>query len=85
MSVKKELRGGIAWYNKKDQLHRLDGPAVEYTDGSKVWYVEHKLHRLDGPAAEYASGDKYWFYEDELIECNSQEEFERLIKLKAFW
>lgn len=24
------------------QLHRLDGPAVEYADGSKEWYINHK-------------------------------------------
>ena len=30
----------IHWYNDKGQLHRLDGPAVEYADGFKEWYVE---------------------------------------------
>jgi hypothetical protein len=29
----------IYWSNDKDQLHRLDGPAIEYTDGHKAWYV----------------------------------------------
>ena len=51
----------IRWYNDKDQLHRLDGPAVDRADGTKVWYVNGKLHRLDGPAFEYADGTKVWY------------------------
>jgi len=41
--------------------HRLDGPAVEYTDAYKAWYVDGQLHRLDGPAFESADGRKYWY------------------------
>jgi len=40
----------IRWFNDKDQLHRLDGPALECADGTKAWWVKDKLHRLDGPA-----------------------------------
>ena len=25
--------------NSQGQLHRLDGPAVEYPDGTKSWYI----------------------------------------------
>ena len=49
------------WYNQDDQLHRLDGPACEYSDGSKYWFQNDQLHRLDGPASEYPDGSKYWF------------------------
>ena len=56
----------IRWYNDKEKLHRLDGPAVEWAGGSKAWYVEDKLHRLDGPAIEDAYGDKLWWVEDKL-------------------
>jgi len=43
-------------------IHRLDGrPAVQYADGSKMWYVDGQLHRLDGPAFEAANGCKYWY------------------------
>jgi hypothetical protein len=42
-------------------LHRLGGPAVEFEDGSKVWYANGKLHRPDGPAVEYPDGSKFWF------------------------
>ncbi len=27
------------WYNEADQLHRLDGPAIEHVDGHKEWYL----------------------------------------------
>jgi hypothetical protein len=48
-------------------FHRTDGPAVEWDDGSKIWYVDGKLHRLDGPACEYADGDKEWFFDGKLL------------------
>jgi hypothetical protein len=48
------------WYNDKEKLHRLDGPAIEYADGDKVWYVDGKLHRLDGPAIEDAGYKSWW-------------------------
>ena len=31
--------GDIYWRNQEGQLHREDGPAVEYADGSKEWWV----------------------------------------------
>jgi hypothetical protein len=51
----------IRWYNDKGKFHRLDGPAIEYANGAKVWYVNGKQHRLDGPAIEYVDGHKSWF------------------------
>ena len=45
----------------KTILHRLDGPAIEFTNGGKTWYVNGKLHRLDGPAVEWTNGYKAWF------------------------
>ena len=41
-------------------LHREDGPAIEYADGGKEWYLNGKLHREDGPAVELADGSKVW-------------------------
>ena len=67
------------------QYHREDGPAIEYKDGTKFWYFHAKLHRLDGPAYESPSGYKEWWYYNKYIECSSQEEFERLVKLKSLW
>jgi hypothetical protein len=50
--------------NKQGQLHRTDGPAIEYEDGSKEWWVDGKRHREDGPACEYDDGTKQWYLND---------------------
>ena len=49
------------WYNENNLLHRTDGPAMEYADGSKHWYLNNQLHRTDGPAIESADGTKDWY------------------------
>ena len=47
--------------NKMTNLHRSDGPAVEWVNGDKYWWVNGKLHRTDGPAIEFSNGDKWWY------------------------
>ena len=47
-------------------LHREDGPASEYSDGTKEWWVKDQLHREDGPASEYSDGTKQWWVKDQL-------------------
>jgi hypothetical protein len=42
-------------------------------------------HRLDGPAIVWNDGGKDWYYLGKKIDCSSQEEFERFLKLKAYW
>ena len=73
--------GEKCWY-LNDKLHREDGPAIEYED-RKVWYLYGKCHRIDGPAVEYTDGKKYWSLNGKRID--TQEEFDRLLRLKAFW
>jgi len=103
-----DRNGTKRWFNQKDQLHREDGPAVEYADGTKRWFQQGKFHRDDGPSIEYNNGDKFWYQHDQLhredgpaveytngyqewwikgeqLKFSSQEEFERYMKLKAFW
>ena len=48
------------WRNAQGQFHRLDGPAREWADGTKIWYQNGQLHRLNGPASEWADGSKEW-------------------------
>ena len=72
------------WY-RDGKLHREDGPAIEYVNGTKLWYRDGKCHREDGPAIEWANGDKYWYLKGTEIKCKSNEEFLRLLKMKAFW
>ena len=45
------------WYFN-GELHREDGPAVEWANGFKAWYRNGELHREDGPAAEWPNGSK---------------------------
>ena len=54
------FNGDKCWY-KEGELHREDGPAIEYFNGSKCWYKDGKYHRLDGPAIEHVNGDKCWY------------------------
>jgi hypothetical protein len=59
--MKKTNIFGDTYYNNKGELHRDDGPAIEYANGYKEWYKNGKLHRDDGPAVEYVNGDKEWW------------------------
>ena len=62
-------------------VHRVDGPAIEYADGSEAWYLNNQLHRVGGPAITLSltsnkpfytmeialhAGDKAWYQNDEL-------------------
>jgi (2Fe-2S) ferredoxin len=42
-------------------LHRGDGPAVVYPDGTQHWYRNGALHRGDGPAIILPHGTKSWY------------------------
>ena len=54
--------GTKRWYNDKDQLHRLNGPAIEVANGNKYWYQNGQRHRDNGlPAIERSNGDKEWY------------------------
>ena len=59
--------GNIRWYKwDTNQLHREDGPAVEWVDGGKEWYLNGKSHRENGPAIKYVNGSKYWYLNGQL-------------------
>src|ERR1035437_159063 len=103
--------GSELWY-KDGFLHREDGPAISSVDGSKEWFLNGRRHREGGPAlirnsyeGWYHSGELHrldcpatqwrdksgtmrdnnlWYYNGNQIECKTQQEFERLIKLIAF-
>src|SRR3990167_8892773 len=53
--------GTIIWRNLDGQLHRRDGPAIEWANGDKEWWLNDQHHREDGPAVERANGDKEWW------------------------
>ena len=67
------------WYNESNQLHREDGPAIKYANGSKFYFINGKLHREDGPAVKYEigssgyeNGDKLYYINGKLL---TEEEF----------
>jgi hypothetical protein len=73
------------YYDENGYLHREDGPAVIFSDGEQAWFYHGKRHREDGPAIEFPNGIKFWYYNGKEMECSSQKEFDRIIKVKAFW
>ena len=62
-------------FNNPDRLHREDGPAIEYENGTKEWYVNGQRHREDGPAVEGANGSKEWWVNGQQL---TEEEFNNL-------
>ncbi len=67
--------------NSKLQLHRLDGPSLEFNDGTKWWCKDGKNHREDGPAMEHCSGIKwYWLNGKQYLES----EYCKIIKFRGF-
>lgn len=67
----------IDYYNDSGDLHRDNGPAIEYDEGYKSWFLNGKRHRLDGPAVEGIEEKEnlYWingaFYEKDAFEKQS--------------
>ena len=57
--------GTKEWKNYKRELHREDGPAVEYVDGDKCWYQHSQPHRIDGPAIDWQDL-KEWYIDGKL-------------------
>jgi hypothetical protein len=61
ISKKVDEHGTIRYRNELGQLHREDGPAVEFKEGTKGWLINGKYHREDGPAVEFKEGTKSWY------------------------
>jgi hypothetical protein len=61
-----------------------DGFTIDI-NGNKYWRLNDQWHREDGPAVDHFSGYQAWYYHGTRVQCNSQEEFVRMLKLKAFW
>ena len=58
-------------YGKK---HRVDGPAIEWPNGSREWWVEGKRHRTDGPAVVGADGYHEWWVDGKFIKSERAKE-----------
>ena len=55
--------GKTHWYKdaKCDILHRIDGAAIEWANGSKEWYQNGQRHCTVGPAIDNANGFRAWY------------------------
>lgn len=72
------------WVDKQGNIRKEQSISLCTT----IYYDENGLnHRLNGPAKEY--GDKryadQWWYHGTKIPVDSQKDFEKYLKLKAFW
>jgi hypothetical protein len=59
-SIKKEYPNGIEYQNEQGKTHRTDGPAIEWNNGDRSWWINGERHREDGPAVEFSDGEKWW-------------------------
>lgn len=59
--------GDRMWYQYASaRPHRDDGPAAEFADGTKIWYVLGEKHREDGPAVEFATGPRHYYWRGQM-------------------
>ncbi len=46
-SIKKEYKDRIVYFNEDGLFHREDGPAVEYNNKTKEWYLNGLFYRTE--------------------------------------
>ena len=63
MKIETDNQGNKYFKNDKGQLHRTDGPAVEYADGYKQWWI----CRIKLPEKEFDYWSKDWNEEKEIM------------------
>ena len=67
--------GSRRYYNSAGQLHRMEGPAVEW-EGGRRWYQNGQLHRTDGPAIISKTGVPSFWLNGEYMTPN---EYDRAV------
>ena len=74
---------GVLYFKDKGCtiIHREDGPAMEWDNGTKEWFINGLYHRMNGPAVEYSGGSKEWYLNGEQY---SEEEYKRIVKMINF-
>jgi hypothetical protein len=74
--------GTKKWKLPNGYLHREGEPAIEYTNGTRIWYLAGHIHREDGLAIVWHDGAESWYLND--VEYTEQEyKYEmRSVKLK---
>lgn len=59
LKIRIDNNGTKYYFNSKNELHRLGGPALEYFSGHLYWFKNHKSHRIGGPATILTYADYY--------------------------
>jgi hypothetical protein len=55
-----QLSAGTIYYTENDSLHRKDGPAIVWENGSQEWFINGVRHRTNGPAYTYTDRYQGW-------------------------
>lgn len=54
----------VEFRDGEDRLHRLDGPASEWSNGTLQWRLNGNLHRENGPAIVFIDGSEQWYLDN---------------------
>jgi len=87
---KVDLLGIFYCIRGTDVLHREDGPASEWNNGTREWYKEGEPHREDGPAIIYEDGSVAWYLnglyysKEEWFVALSEEKKEAMLYSECF-
>lgn len=65
-------------------FHREDGPAAEWSDGTKFWYQNGELHRENEPAVEWDDIGREW-YQNGMLHRENGPAVERPDGDKEWW
>lgn len=94
------LKGMVAGSNPAGRAIKMSSHYTVVEDGIKydvesdgvnsiwfytIYHLNGEISRLKGPAVMRPKDDNEWWLNGKRINCSSQEEFERLIKMKVFW
>lgn len=85
--VHEDLEDTKKWYFNGN-LHRQDGPAVEYKNGITEWYQHGLLHReCDLPAIDLLNGYGEWYIKGKRHRDNGPAVFYHLehVEVKEWW
>ena len=63
--------GNKVWKNSRNYYHRTDGPAIEWSDGDKEWWLNGMLHRLNGPAVDRPNR-QLWYMNGKYLGSNDE-------------
>ena len=79
-----DVEGGKEKWYHNGLLHREDGPAVEWVDGTKQWYQNGLLHRIDGPATS-CKGKLGWWYRGKFLGYHGGKIFRIVLPVVEFF